>query len=470
MHHKRLIFLFLLLLPLLCHAQETGSLHSKHASFDGNVLTLSGNVELHHSLGVLLAEEAILTKQEPHQDFPFSHISLHKAVELLFKDRSKLTCERADLDFLSLKGTLLGERHPIVYSEQLQVKGEPLSLIMQAVHAELTCAKIFGEKGDLSYVLTALQGEQDVHIQYGTQCELSCNRALYDKSNPAHPLLSAFSKEDLGFCRFTRGSDVIDATSATLDIQNAILTLQEPRGVLVSSLEKKSNGSFRAHELFLDHQKHLLTLRGQVVLDEPIFGHLTTNDQLFLKGEEQHRFDFCYAECLGNTELTYQDPATGELHHLTCHGKVTMDRSKHVIYFDSPESVEPLSENEQLFYQGKECHLFADHAIAEYSAAEGRASLVRIHLKGHIRLRTPEMERTAIADRAMYSPLTRTLVLSADPGSQVLFHDVKENVQMQAPEVHLIYDPEQNHTVAKGIGKVRFTLHEEELNQLLHRK
>src|SRR5258708_28411479 len=87
-------------------AVDSGTISSSNASYDGSALILKGQVLLDHGLGKMQAEEAVLQKQEVGKDFPFSLIHLEKDVVLKLNQNGELKCEKADLDFGSLKGFL----------------------------------------------------------------------------------------------------------------------------------------------------------------------------------------------------------------------------------------------------------------------------------------------------------------------------------------------------------------------------
>src|SRR3989338_4543239 len=117
------IFSFLFVLQGVQAADETpssgaGGVSSTDAEYDGNGLLLKGHVILNHGLGKMNAEEAVLQKQETGREFPFSFIHLEKGVSLQLKDNAELLCDKADLDFQTLKGSLFSqEKQRVVYTD-----------------------------------------------------------------------------------------------------------------------------------------------------------------------------------------------------------------------------------------------------------------------------------------------------------------------------------------------------------------
>src|SRR5690242_5823744 len=86
---------------------DSGSIASKSASYDGSVLILDGDVSLEHGFGKMNAEKAVLThEQEGQAEFPFTTIDLAEAVHLSLSTDAQIDCERATLDFSTMKGVL----------------------------------------------------------------------------------------------------------------------------------------------------------------------------------------------------------------------------------------------------------------------------------------------------------------------------------------------------------------------------
>src|SRR5579863_9410868 len=162
------------------------SLSSTQANYDGNSLILTGHVVLDHGLGKMTAEEASLQRQEAGKDFPFSLIQLRKDVLLALKNSAQITCGSADLDFTTLKGTLLPAEHgKVVYSDQIKKKkgGDATPLKLSGELVELNFSKQSSEGKKTNYEIDTILAKQEVVIEYADNFELQAHHALYRKGS-----------------------------------------------------------------------------------------------------------------------------------------------------------------------------------------------------------------------------------------------------------------------------------------------
>lgn len=98
--------------------------------------------------------------------------------------------------------------------------------------------------------------------------------------------------------------------------------------------------------------------------------------------------------------------------------------------------------------------------MIDYAMQDQRLRPSSISLKGNIRVlshNAAEAPRFGLADWVTYSPTTHTFILSAHPGSRVLFWDEKENLRISAQEIHLTQDGNHQTESVKGVGNVQFS-------------
>lgn len=466
----RTVFLygcFSIAMLMASEAPESGAVSSTNAAYDGNALLLTGHVVLDHGLGKMTAEEASLQKQEIGKDFPFSVIALRKDVRLALKNSGELLCERADLDFNALTGVLHAKGEgKVVYSDTYKKKKETLPFTLAGRRVELLFAKQGAEGKKSEYDIETILVKEDVDIDYASAFQLHAGHALYRKPGS----LSSESKEFQGVitaypseeepCRLVHGVDLIDADTIDLDMAHSTLSLLHPKGQLATQGEPMH---FTADQLCWDHVTGTLILNGHIWVQEAALGTITAQEQLeltykTLKGKQVLKG----LQTRGHTSLTYLDPSFTRPHKLICHGKMHIDRDKLLAALDSPE-------DQQLYYEEDEIGVFANHATLEYTETDERLKPISLQLKGNIRLFSHDPKqppRCGLADRLHYSLSTRTLILSAHPGSNVLFWDEAQGVRMSASEVHILTDEESKERVIKGVGKVRLTLTAEEQSHL----
>jgi lipopolysaccharide export system protein LptA len=138
-------------------------------------------------------------------------------------------------------------------------------------------------------------------------------------------------------------------------------------------------------------------------------------------------------------------------------------------FVDSPVTSGKVPFDQQMCYQDGEFTVYADKANLEYSIVDDALQPVSLTMRGNVRLRSQEEEsppRAAIADRVNYSPATRTLILTANPGKRVLFWDQQQAMRISATEVHVTYDAESGKESVKGVGNVKFAFTAEESDKL----
>ena len=316
---------------------QDGSLSSTNASYDGNFLTLTGNVSLDHGLGKMSSEEASLQRQEVGNDFPFSQILLRKSVSLALKNSAQILCDSADLDFTALKGTLLsGENGKVVYSDQIKKKkgGEATSLTLSSQSIELNFSKHAQDGKKTEYDIDHILAKEGVAIDYAGSFHLLAHHALYRRelsrdNKTTHRefqgTITAYPKDEESQCSLSHEGDEIFADMVDIDLLNSKISLLHPKGVLATSVLphlENTKTSFQSDYLYWDQNKNVLTLKGHISIDEAAFGSLQTQDevQMTMKMANGKRL-LKKVDAKGDSTLVYQD-AHNTTHKLISHGTI----------------------------------------------------------------------------------------------------------------------------------------------------
>lgn len=475
-----MIFLTLLTFLLFSSSApvpESSSLSSANADYDGNRLLLRGNVLLDHGLGKMTADEASLERQETNKDFPFSFIHLQKEVLLTLKNRSELHCSSADLDFNTLKGTLsASEGEKVVYTDMLKGKEALLKMVCNRIDLEMSKIGYDGKKSD--YDLDSLVAKDDVAIDYKGDFTLFADHATYNKvsSTSSHSfqgIVRAYPKDPQSQCRLAHEGDIIDADTVSLDLTQSSFSLEHPKGVISSSFIPNLQGGavrFEADQLTWLNEKNTLTLKGPVYLEESTLGTVAADTEIQLVQSKNQGKSFLNSlSSKGKTTLEYQDAATKTAHKLISYGTLFLDREHLHGTIESPVINGEIPEDLQIYYEEERIAVHADKAALEYSIVGNSFQPVSLALKGNIRLfsrDTSQPRRCGIADRLLYSPSTRTLILAANPSKKVLFWDEQESIRMSANEIHITFDPVTQRESVKGVGNVKFAFSIDENNLL----
>jgi lipopolysaccharide export system protein LptA len=469
--------IYSLLASFLLIAAETAeptSLSSSHAAYDGNALVLTGHVVLDHGLGKMQAENAALQRQEAGNDFPFSLIELDKQVVLNLKNSSSLFCDKANLDFTTLQGSLFSSNEQKVVFTDLIKKKIPVKLTGN--QAELSFSKNGHDGKRSDYEIQTILAKEEVLIEYGKEFVLYADQALYSKQlpedNKAAPrefqgIISASPKNRNGTCKLKHGEDEVSAASMDVDLLHAKVSMLRAKGVLASPIFpqlQKGALQFECEHLLWDQEKDILTLKGNAHLEEKNLGVIDAEDEIVI----------AYSQVEGKNVLKTIETKNRSYiqygtHQLTCFGPIFLSRENLTASLTSPVLNGTVPREKQIYYQEGDLKVFADKAGIEYSLFGGIMQPVSLVLKDNVRLYSQDAaghRRFALADRLSYSPITRTFILSALPENKVLFRDETEKVDISGQEVHITFDPATKKERIQGIGNIQLSLSADEINLL----
>ena len=473
------------LLAIAAFAEEppkvphSGTVSSTHAEYDGNALILNGHVILNHGLGKMNAEHASLEKQEAGKDFPFSFIHLEKEVFLHLKDNAKLFCEKADLDFITLKGNLYSKDNEKVTYTDLLNQTIPFKLLGKNITLEMS--KLETDEKKNTYEIETVTAENAVTVHYNNDYILEAHRAHYRKNKQEQENTSEFSgfitatpKEDSDVCHLHHLGDLIDASKVEIDLIKETLILKDPIGRLVSSLvphPENSEVRFESDELSWEQSQNTLSLHHNIHVQDSSLGKIDADDHLQLtqkKVEDKTVIQMISTQ--GKTRLEYIPHNQTTPQVLICHDSMLIDRDKLSAVLLSPEEKGRVLDEKQIYYEEERIASFADRARIDYAIVDSKITPVSLTMTHNIRLfsHLPDApQRCSLADRLTYSPETHTLILSADPGKRVLFWDEGQSLCIAAQEIHIIQDSKTKEESIKGVGNVKFafTSQESELLQ-----
>ena len=192
---KRFLFCLLFCASKSFAVSDKNFVSSIHATYQDNTLALKGEVCVHHELGILTSEEALLQKPDDHIEAPFSSIHLEKDVRIALEDGGTLLCEKADLDFIHHTGSVFGGIKPILYTTLLQDKGAKKTLLtLQSNTLSFTFLQKQDESKAPQYQLSSLLAKDHVIAIYAEDLSLKADAVSFQGD-----LLEAFSIEII-FC------------------------------------------------------------------------------------------------------------------------------------------------------------------------------------------------------------------------------------------------------------------------------
>ncbi len=443
-------------------------LSSDEASYDGSSLILEGNVLLEHALGVMRAKHAFLQKQDEGKDLPFSLIHLQNEVLLSLHNKSNLSCDEAKLNFNDLTGHLSSSGEGSVsYQDLLERENHPaIALHVMSKEIDLSFIKKPSDQTFL-YAVSSLKAQKNVRIKYSEAFLVEAEEAFYEDKDSRYVRIYPVNNGQK--CHIWYQGEHIEADTIDINVSANQLTIKEPIGALPSGLlssQQKKPISFHSHHLLWDEGRGLLILEGDVEVEEQDFGLLQAKNTIEAKQEKHEgRTEITSFAAHGESHIQRINPISGKKHTLSCFDFLHINALTETIQLYSPKEKGP-----QLCYQDEEVLLYADKGKYQYGEETPESPRV-LTVEGMVSFEAKKGTGTkrGIADKVTYFPGTHTLVLAALPKKKVLFQDEEQNLLMSAQEVHLTKDPTTHKTEVKGVGNVKFSLQEEELNTLRKR-
>lgn len=451
-------FSLFLCLYIPCLLAERSSLEDKtvsalHATYEDTTLQLSGEVKVEHGLGVLQSDKAFLYRQESSKNLPFSRIYLEDNVHILCKDSASLSCDLAELDFQSLKGKLHStSMTPVLYADEGVYGSTTCPIQLESKEIDLVFEKQEAKDGSIDYLCKQALASKEVVIRYAKDFAIQTPKACFSKNSSTE---GKFFTDTENKSTILYKDETIEASYIEGSLENQTLQLKQPKGTLPSSLfSPKQQGQlfFSCQNLLWEHGKQILFLQGNVQIQESHFGCLTAENQVTI---EQSR-----AKNTPSIQSIYVEGLSILSHNrssLTSYGSLTVDGIKGQITAKSP------SAGEQVLFEDPDLILKTDLAILEYT--EPLHELSSLTFQGNIKIYTPsslQTSRYALADRLVYAPDTKTIILSAYSGKRVLFWDEESKVTLSAKEVHITQNPITHKPDIKGVGNVKLVFSQEE--------
>ncbi len=435
-------FLLSFLFPLLLSAEiKTSSISSQRASYDGNALILKGEVELQHSLGTMHSGGARLIRDK--KEGPFSSILLTDEVLIALKNRGEISCGKANFDFEAMRGNFVPKSGGMIQFRNLLAG--PLSFSSKSADVE------FEKENDLLKV-TKVDANETVELQYGKEFFLTADHAVYTDGE----FSSVIAEPN---CVLTHYDDRITAEKVEFLPQSSKVILTAPKGRLTPSSFSSTQGvDFSCDRLIWERVPQILTLRGNVSVQDAGIGDIRCDEEVELRQREENgKWALSSITAKGKTEITYQLDEDFK-HLLICYGQMQVDQDRLVLTLDSPHE-QPIE------YFHDEMKLCADRAELDYTEEGKTIKPRRLLLAGNVHLFIENNQsRCSIADQFAFYPEEKKMVLCAQNGNNVLFWDEEKDLSISAREVH-IFRNEKGENV-KGVGNVRFAFSSAE-NELL---
>ena len=478
---------------LLAEDEGMMFIDSGEANYNGKEIVLSKDVVVEHEIGKICAHHIILTPENDQKKIRFTHLKMSDTVKFLLKDGGQLLCEKADLDYLKLTGKFTGslQHEYVVYTESCKVNGDKrMPLVLKALEMNVLL-NILETDDRSSHCISEMKADQNVTLNYNHDLIANSDHAVYQRlenslneesskdprQNSGQICLTAQAEN--GICQITnRNGDVIKASKIELDTLKKDLTFFDPKGFFkmmgANALEKIY---FESDLLKWENRQNLLIFIGNVTVNQKVFGELQNQNQVKLYyHEELGKKKIKLVESIGETVISHTDQEKRHPHTLVSYGKVIADHLNLQTTINSPlTSNGEVIEGMQIYFNDIFGEIYADKALLEYRPLNGVIKLEKLTLSGHVKILNrssvnPEESEAflqyALSDVATFYPGTNELVMASVGTGRVLFYDKANNLQVSALGVKIKRDSVTKKESIKGVGDVRFSLENSELEKL----
>lgn len=435
---------------------------------------LSGHVEIQHPLGQLSANRMQLI---PALDDKFARIEMSEDVVIGLVGGGKLSCQKADLDAKRCTGVFVGNgaNPDVMYEDSYKskesgqnatafsIKGHRMEVGMKPIE--------IAEKTSSNLVLNEIHAYGNIRVNSGNDYTLLADRAVYQHSNQGKLYLYP-KKEEGGDCQVIHANgDRIQSEGIIADLQQKRLFFQKPEGVIKDQLE------FSAKRLIWNDKENTLLLQKLVKINQKGVGEIVSEDEVkieqeIVEGKKQIRL----IEASQNTTLNYTDSKKSLTHKLTCHGSLKVDHASGRITMESPiHANSEVPQNLQVHFENVMGDVYADQAELKYKKNDNGWILSELHMEGHVRVfnrfdghiqESSSILQYTLADVVDYFPEKREMLLSGLNRNRVLFMDRVNSIEMSAPSLIVRHDDKTSKNSVQGLGDVRFSFVERELEQL----
>lgn len=459
-------------------------IQANDADYDGKRVVLNGEVVVEHALGTLTGDQIFIS--------PAGHwnsITVQGNVKIALKDGSSLTCNRAEVDSISLQGLLHGDiqkQEQVVYTALRQTpSASPIPFSVKANQMNIRLAKNNGKQS-----LEHLKASGEVAICYnndytatGDHASVDCSKDVQEASEAAKgspEIISLYGDGQNRACQvLNQNGDTISANSIRIDTKKRTLHFTNPEGILIlvrtPTLSEKV--FFSGDSLLWEDTKNLLKLRGNAVINQEGFGQLTSDKEvLFSQYIVDKKKRLKGIESSGKTVILFHDDAEGLSHKLNCYGKVFVDHQKLQTIMESPrDSQGNVIAGRQLSFQDTMGDIYADRMAMSYKETDHTLSPSKIKLEGHVRIfnrfskgsaKSENFLQYALADIVEYAPEAKEVTLSTNEKNRVLFFDKLNNLQVSAPKLTIRRDKITDKESIQGSGNVRFSFVKQEFEEI----
>ena len=272
---------------------------------------------------------------------------------------------------------------------------------------------------------------------------------------------------------------MIYANAIEIDTRDRQLLLDAPKGTMHRETQTDTPDnvlSIHADVASWQENEGIITLKGNVEVNDPIMGFLRSNDEIRLISEGAPCKRWVRAESKGESTLIYKLPDNSSVKTLKCFGLCILDNEKMEARLSSPKDENGQTPpDKQVYYTDEKGEIYADRVLIKYKSDGKETKPYLITLSGRVKIlnRLPESSQPEtparqyiLADNVDFFPETQQMVLTATKGRRVLLYDEENDIQMSAQGVKTRRDKITKQDAIEGCGDVRFHLVQNEIEKI----
>lgn len=360
-------------------------------------------------------------------------VQMDRHVEVELGDGRKLSCLAAEYDPEAGVLYLHGDAQEKIVFQDAQLK-------MSCYEARLDIAS------DLH--VDKLETSGDVAMFHKSGVTAHAENAAYRSGNDGYIMLAG---DEICQLKSKRG-DIIKAKIFCFHPSDKLVTIDHPSGTLST---EPFVTHFEADQLIWDRDNEEYRFTGNVKIRQNQLGTIAVSDRLTINKKKRN----LHAE--GAIELSFLLSNA-----LKCNGTLDIDHNEHIATIHSPDDFIHFSDS-----RGKiEAHRATIHYLGENKPlflsfiAEENVRIVSYATVDDVISET--MLHSVITDHAELNIGNQSLTLRADDGKRTLLYDHINHLQVSAPSLVLQRDIHTNKDKIEGLGDVRFSFTEQELQRI----
>jgi lipopolysaccharide export system protein LptA len=525
----KIIFLFPLLHAqenALLQKENAMIVNSGEAQYNGREIILTGQVIVQHDLGQISARcLSVQPSSNKDKKSKFGFLKINDNVQIELAEGGMLYCQQAEVDYANMQGFFLGnaEWPDVTYlntgegrksgllldSSNSSISGCVKSLNHGSFHANQKSGNLMNRAVEArppfelrssqmmlelvrepqttstvaKILVKQIEANHNVRVRYNQDHLLLADHALYQRlpsalSSSIAGILTLTVRGNLPACKMTNlNGDRLSAQVIQLNTIERKLWLTQPKGMLYMRREERpvQTLEFSANELLWDDQQRTLQLKGEVNITQNGTLHVKTDHELLIsQAIVNGKRVLERLQSPENTHIDYTDIQKGNTHQIYCPGFFSIDNERQEITLQGLQDSSRVNQL-QVYIEDALGEMYADRVHIHYNWEEQQLVPGKTRLEGHVRLmnrfdghleETGSILHYALADLVEYFPKQQEMILTGANGNRVLFFDRVNNVQMSAPSLKVMHDTTTKKDAIQGVGDVRFTFVEKELDQL----